>query len=184
MAFLPLVAAGLSVGGSLLGGISSAQAAGYQSKVASNNALTSAYNAEHAARASSVATEQAGLKARAQSANVKAGLAANNLDVNTGSAADVETSQRELGALDTATVANRGAEQVYGYTQQSESYTAQSRLDSAEVGPDIIGGIAGAGGSLLSSAPKVPQLYNWMYPSGGSTPAAPSSQTADDYEFG
>ena len=177
MAFLPLVAAGLSAGSSLLGGISKAESAGYQGQIASNNALTAARNANYSAAAGSAQTEQAGLKARAELGNVRAGLAANNLNVNTGSAADVQTSQREVGDLDTATVASRAAEAVYGYRVQGSDFRAQAAADRAQIGPDIAGGILSAGGSLAGSAPNIPGAMNWLSKGAGS----PASDSADSW---
>lgn len=184
VAALPFLAAGASAIGDIGGGAASAQAAGYQSQVAKNNAIISSQNASYAASAGAAQTEEASLKARADSADIKAGEAANNLDVNTGSAADVATSAREVGGLDTATVANRAAEQVYGYTTQAQDYGYQSKVYSAEEAPDIAGGflkaaggLAGAapsipgGPSTISGSPSVPNNYAWMQT--GDTTAEP-----------
>lgn len=167
MAFLPLLAVGLGAAGSVMGGISQANAASYQAQVARNNAVAARQNAQYAAGATSANITQAGLKDRAQGANLKASIAANNLDVNTGSPSDVETSQREIGALDTANTAMRGANQVYGYETQATSFEAQAKLDQSQVLPDILGGVFKGAGSLLSGAPQVPSLFNWMTQSGG-----------------
>ena len=162
MAFLPLIGLAASAGGTLLGGIASGEAAGYQAQVAKNNAIAERQNAQHAANAGSAQIEQAGLKARAQGADVRAGLAANNVDVNSGSAGDIQTSQREISALDTATVGNRAAEQVYGYETQATSYEAESKLYAAQEPFDIAGGVLGAAGSILGGTSQVPGLYSWM----------------------
>lgn len=175
-----LIAAGVGAVGSLVGGIASGNAANYQAKIAENNAVIARQNAAHSAAATASQTEQAGLKARAQSAGVRAGIAANNLDVDTGSPVDVQTSQREIGALDTETVANRGAEEVYGYQSQAVGYQAQSKLDRSEAGSDYLGGVLKAAGglaanpsvdstfsSLMSGTPSVPSSYQWMSSSTG-----------------
>lgn len=102
------------------------------------------------------------MKAAQRNAQVKAGLAANGVDVNSGSAVDVEQSSRELGALDQATTAQRGAEQVYGYETQGTGYQAQSQLDNAEAPYDYAGGVLKGAGSILSAAPNIPEAYAWM----------------------
>lgn len=178
---IALVATAATAAGDIGGGIAQGNAAAYQAQIARNNSQIARQNAAYTAEAGSSATQQAGLKARAQGASVKAGAAANNLDVSTGSPADVETSQRELGNLDAATVASRAAEQVYGYQSQASGFTAQSQLDQSEVAPDILGGflkaggsIAGAGSSipdvssLLSGPSTLPSNFQWM---GGNNPA-------------
>jgi hypothetical protein len=153
---LAIIGTAASAAGSVTGGISSAQAANYQGQVARNNATIAANNARYSASATSAATTQEGLKARAQDANIKAGAAANGVDVDTGSPANVLTSQRELGDLDVATVANRGAQQVYGYRSQAVSDTAQSKLDFSQEAPDVLGGVLNAAGDVAKGAPGLP----------------------------
>lgn len=167
MSFLPFLGAGAAAAGSVLQGVSSANAAHYQAQVANNNAITERQNAQHAAAATSVQTEQAGLKARSQDAGVRASIAANNLDVSTGSPVDVQQSEHELGQLDVAQTASRGAEQVYGYETQAVSDKAQSNLYQSEVAPDIAGGVLKGAGSLLSGSPSLPGAYQWMSGGGG-----------------
>jgi len=141
MAFLPAVGVIASAAGSVLGGVAQANQANYQAKVARNNANAAQQNAIYTAQASSVRTEQEGLKAAQRLAGVEAGLAANNIDTSSGSAAAVQESQHALGMQDVATVANEGALKVYGYEQERSNYTAQAKADKAQVVPDIVGGV-------------------------------------------
>lgn len=152
IATLALASAAISAGSAVAGGFASANAANYQGAVAANNATIARRNAAYSAGATSAQVTQAGLKAAQQNANVKVGAAANGLDVNTGSPADVQESQRKLGALDTATVGARGAEQVYGYETQASSFQAQSALDKSEAKNDITGGFLKAAGSLAGNS--------------------------------
>ena len=123
------------------------------------------------ASAAAANTEQVGLKERQQQASARAAIAANGLDVNTGSPADVQTSNREIGTLNQETASNNGALQVYGYQSQATSFQAQSIMDSSEVGSDIAGGVLKGGSSFLSNpsvdsalgrAPSIPYNYSWM----------------------
>lgn len=172
---LPLLGAGLMAGSSVLGGIASGNAANYQAQVASNNAQIARGYARYSAGAGATQIEEAGLKDRQQTAGVRAAAAANGVDVNSGSAADLQVSQRELGGLDQATTASRAAEAVYGYEAQAQSYGAQSKLDRSEALGDVVGGLLKGGGqlagaspnipeftSLASGEPSVPQTYQWM----------------------
>ncbi len=152
MAFLPILGAVASAGGALLGGISQANAASYQAQVARNNAKTEQQNAEYAAKATASRTEQEGLRAAQRLSGVEASLAANNIEGTTGSASDVSQSQHAFGLLDTATVANEGALQVYGYKTQANAFDAQAALDQSQVGSDILGGVLGAAGSIGKNA--------------------------------
>jgi hypothetical protein len=159
---LALVGLGASAGGSVLGGISGANSAAYSAQVARQNAIIEQQDAARAAMATSSQATQAGLKARAQDSAVRAAGAANNLDVNSGSPADVETSQREIGNLDVSNTAERGAEATYGYEAGAVSQQAQAALDQSQVVPDILGGVLKGGGSLLSGASNLPSTFSWM----------------------
>lgn len=167
-ATIAIAATAIAATGAITGGIAQANAAHYQAQVSNNNSTIAQNNARYAASATATNTENAALKARARQSSVRAGLAANNVDVNSGSAADTQVSQRKVGALDVATLAGNDALQVYGYESQATGYKAQSKLDESQVGPDIAGGIfkaagiAGGNASLLSGAPSVPEEYQWM----------------------
>lgn len=187
--FLPLIALAASAGGQLAQGFGAANAANYQAAVAENNATIARGNAGYTAGAGATEIEDAGLKARSESAGVRSSLAANGVDVNTGSAAGVQVSQREIGQLDTETVANRAALDVYGYQTQATSYDAQAQLDRMQASGDILSGVLGAAGSvagnaqftsLLSSAPGLPSNYQWM----GGNSAGGDASGAEDIGFG
>lgn len=187
VATLALVGAGISAAGAVSGGIAAGHAASYQAQVARNNATIEQQNAAYSASAGAAQAEQSGLAERSKLANLRAGEAANGLDVNSGSPAEVQESERLVGRLNTETVSNNAALQAYGYESKATSEQAQAKLDSAEAGWDpIAGGISAAGtllsnptvdaagaklgSSLLSGAPSVPSDYQWMQANSFSEP--------------
>ena len=172
VATLAIAGAVAGAAGSIMGGISQANAAHYQAQVAANNALIEKQNAAYAASAGSAKTEQAGFQARAQLAQIRAGEAANGLDVNSGTPADVQESEHEIGDLNTRTVANNSALQVYGYQTQAVNYQAQSAADEAQVGGDIAGGVLGGIGKLAGSPAVQGAVSGGGGGSGGSMPTA------------
>lgn len=159
---LAIGGAALSAGGAIAGGISQGHALGYQAQVARNNADIAKQNAEYASQAGDVATQRTGLKARSQLNTVRASLAANGLDVNSGSAADTQVSQREIGALDQATTAHDAALQIYGYKTQAQGYTDQSKLLNSEASDAVAEGVLKGAGSLLGAASQLPDAFSWM----------------------
>lgn len=165
--FLTVASAAVGAVGAISAGEAQAQAAHYQAQVAANNAIIAKQNAQHAAQSGAVQTELAEQKAAQQFANVRAGLAANNVDVNTGSAVDVQESQRKIGNFEAATTANRAAEAVYGYQTQGTNFTAQSKMYEAEAPYDAAGSYLKGASTLLSAAPSVPAAYAWMTGGGG-----------------
>lgn len=186
---IALVAAGVSAAGAIGSGIAAGNAANYQAQVATNNATVAQQNAAYSASAGAAQTEAAGLKAKAQNAGVRAGIAANGVDVNSGSAVDVQASERETGALNVATVANNAALSTYGYETQNSSFESQATLDRSQATSDYAGGFLKAAGtlasnptvdsfgsSLLSGAPSTPSNYQWM--------ATPNANNNSDIGFG
>lgn len=166
VAFLPvasLVIGGIGTAVSAIGAISSGQAqaqqANYAAQVARNNATIANQNARYAMEAGQAKTEDEGLRASARLASVRAGIAAGGLDPNTGSAADVQTSDRSIGYLDTVRTQQQAALNAYGYRTQSTNFTAEAGLDTARAGADTTAGEIGAAGDLLSGASSVGDKY-------------------------
>jgi len=162
MAFLPIIAgiagiagAATSAYGALYQGAATKEAASYQATVAANNAAIANQNAKYAIEAGQQQAESVSLKGAAQQGKVRAGLAANNVDVNTGSAKNVQTSEAETSQLDTETVLNNAELQAYGYRSQATGYQAQSTLLELESEEAMPGAELTAGGSLLSNASSV-----------------------------
>jgi hypothetical protein len=159
------VGAAVSAAGAISGGIAAGNEANYQSQVAKNNAQIAQQKAQYATASGEANAAATSMKGRAQIGAIKAAEAANNVDVNSGSASAVRTGQRETNQLDTLTVMNRALLQDYGYQAQASNFSAQAGLDetAAEEAP-IAGGLNAAGG-LLSSASALGG--KWTSPSTG-----------------
>lgn len=141
--------------------------ASYQAQVAANDKLIAKQNAEHATAEGDVKAENAGLKAAAALGSIKAGEGAAGIDVNTGSAVDVQTSEKELAETDAQTIRYNAAMKAYGFDVEAESAGAQSQLDQAEAGLAPISGDIGAAGSLLGGAASVGSKYASWTKAGG-----------------
>lgn len=170
MAFAPLAlgiaGAATSAIGAIGSGASNAAQANYEAQVAANNAVTAGQNANYATAAGSQQTYNTGLQQRANAGQITTGFAADNIDVSSGSAAKVRTSQAELGEQAEETTSSNAALTAYGYRTQATNFTAQSQLEKAAAPLDILGGVASAGGTLLSSAGNLGKWAGF-----GATPA-------------
>ena len=151
--------------GAITGGIAQSNAASYNAQVAANNAKISQQNANSAAQAGEVQSTNQGLKEAGIAGQIKAAQAANGVDVNSGSAVNVQKSQAIEGQQDTENVLNNALLQAYGYRAQATSYESQSALDKQEAAQAPIAGTIGAVGSLLSSASSIG--FKWGGSSGG-----------------
>lgn len=153
---LALIAGGIGAGVSAVGAVEAGQAtanaANYSAEVARNNATIANQNADYSIAAGQRKTADTSMKNAANIGRIKGAQAASGIDVNSGSAEDVQVGNRETGQLDSETVLNNSELQAYGYRSQSTGFTAQAGLDTMTAEQAPIGADIGAGGSLLSNA--------------------------------
>jgi hypothetical protein len=158
----------MSAFGDIAGGFSQQGASGLQAKIAKNNQTVAAQNAAYTAQAGEVEGEQAGLRNRAVSGTIRARQAAGGVDVNTGSAATVQGSAAELGAMDAMTIRSNAARAAYGYQVKGhEAELEYLQAKAAEKAAPIEGFIS-AGGTLLGGASSTASKYSqWQQSTGG-----------------
>ena len=147
---------------------------------------------QNARRAEQVAQNNAQAKSmevRARLGKVKAAQASSGVDVNTGSALDVQVGTRELGKLDTDTVFSNDLVKAYGYQSDAQNYRSQAQLlrygaDNlqARASSEEASGYLKAGGTLLSSASSLP--WKWLGGSGsGYDLGSDTMRTAGDRDL-
>lgn len=147
--------AAASAAGALEGGAAQQNAANYQAAVASNNATIAEQNAAYATKAGLQQAATQSQKGAAIGGKIKAAQAASGVDVNSGSAVDVQQSQREVNKLDTDTVLNNAELKAYGYRTDATNFQAQAGLDEMQAEQAPIGAAFTATGDLLSGASSV-----------------------------
>lgn len=160
---------------SAVGTVSAASAAqgqaNYQGQIAQNNAAIASQNADYARKAGSAAAEAQSRKGAGTEARVRAAIGANGVDVNSGSAVDVQTGQRETDTLDTETVQQNALLNAYGYKAQQTGFQAEAGLDQAKADQAPIAGALSSGAGILGDASSIG--FKWQ---GAQTDAA---KTAD-----
>lgn len=144
--------AATSAGGMLMSGAAAQNASNYQAQVARNNAQIAQQNADYAIAAGQAKAATQSLKGAAIGGRIKTTQAASGIDVNSGSAVDVQESQREQEKLDTETTLHNATLQAYGFRTQATNFEAQAKLDELSGKSAKLGSEIGATGSLLSSA--------------------------------
>lgn len=85
----------------------------------------------------------------------RAALAAQGVDVNSGSALDVQADAAKFGALDAVTIRNNAAREAWGYRVQAANYKAEGRLAFNR-------GMLDAGGTLLGGAASTYMAYKQL----------------------
>jgi hypothetical protein len=170
------VGVGLSAAGTVASVIGSEQAAkaqseqaAYQAQVAKNNQTIADQNAAYASEASNAQVTQAQLKQRSETGAVAAGLAANGLDINTGSPSQVRTAESEITQLNTENTEQQGALQIYGYRTSASNFGAQSGLFQQQASQAGTAGNISAVTGLLSGASSLASKWSDWQTKAGST---------------
>lgn len=160
---LAAVSAIVAVAGALEQGQAQANMADYQGQVARNNSTIANQNAQFALQSGNVQAADEGLKNRGIAGKIKANEAAGGVDVNSGSAVKVQSSQREVGLQDVQTIQSNALLRAYGYRSQATNFQAEAGLDQTEASSALEGSYFKAAGGLLGSA------GNWdsIFSSGG-----------------
>lgn len=81
----------------------------------------------------------------------RAGFAASGVDVNDGSAVDVQADTAALGELDALTIRTNAAREAWGYKIQAQDYAARGQIARAESTSKAVGTILSTAGSALYS---------------------------------
>lgn len=151
-----------------------AQAQRYQAAVANNNAIAAEQNARRAEQVAQNNAQAKSMEAAARLGRVKAGQAASGIDVNTGSAVDVQAGTRMLGKLDTDTVFSNDLLKAYGYRSDAQNFRTQAALNtyragqlSDRAGDEETSGYLKAGGTVLTNLSSLP--LKWGGGGGGFT---------------
>lgn len=149
---VPLLAGASAITGALGAfeqGQSTASADKYNGQIALANSQIATRNAVQASEAGEIQAANSEMRTRANAGAIKTNQAASGVDVNKGSAVDVQQSEDQLGKLDALTIRSNAAKQAYGYETQSFSDTAQSELDKSAATNAATAGDIGAGSTLL-----------------------------------
>lgn len=143
-----------------MGGEAQQQMYNYQAGVAKLNAQIAQQNATYAIKVGELQAMQTGLQGAQRLGQIKASEAASGLDVNTGSARDVQTSQRKVLGQDVAAIRSNAAKTAYNYEVEGVQYSSQAELDTLAGKNARTAGMIGAASSILGSASSVGQ--EWM----------------------
>ena len=156
------------IGMSLLGGITGAAGAAqsgqaqaeqltYKAGLAKLNADIEHQNANYAMLQGEESAAKYGIRAREQAGAIKAAQASSNLDVNTGSAKQVQESQHTVSKLDMDTIRNNAARTAWNYEAQAKGFEGQSMLDTLAAKDvrratpiNVASSLLSAGGSVAS----------------------------------
>lgn len=159
--------------GAMEKGKAQAAALRYQAQVAENNKTIAEQNSKWSMAAGHFQSAAIGTKTRDAFGQTKAAQAAGGVDVNSGSALDVQTAVARTGQLDALTAEGNAAKEAYGWSAQAGNFGAQAGLLRNEADDSERLGVIDAFGSLLGGAGGA--IGNW--PQGGMRTQTASNRT-------
>jgi hypothetical protein len=154
VAVVAVVGAGVSAYGASAQATAAKQQADYQAQVNANNAKIAEYQRTDAINRGQDAAEKSLQQQALLLSQQRAALAANGVDLNSGSATDLFASTKFLGAQDVNTIQSNAAREAWGYKNDSANALQDSNLNrwkAATTSPGKQAALAG-GTSLLNSA--------------------------------
>jgi hypothetical protein len=99
----------------------------YQKSMFEMNAKMSSFQAEDAERRGRLEAKEYGKKIKATIGSQRASLAAQGIDVNSGTALDIQEDTAATGAIDQMTIKNNAYREAFGYKMQAMSDTFQGK---------------------------------------------------------
>lgn len=169
-AAIPYVMAAMAAYGAYSSAASQKAQAGYQAKVAENNANIAELQAQDAKARGDKASFDVRRKYAALMGTQRASLAARGLDITDGSANAILQDTAYFGAYDENTTRANAAREAWGYRVRAAGMQSDASAYSATadaINPLLSGGLAGAG-TWFSSAQSVdPKWYRGEKPYAG-----------------
>lgn len=155
-----LAAAGIGAFGAIEQGAAASAAAKANANLSRQNAKINRENAEIASQSGDQRAAMSEQKTRAYVGAIKTNQGASGVDVNTGSALDVQSSAAQLGELDALTVRSNATREAYGYKVQAEDQDFQASLDDAQAKNAGTAGYIGAASTFLGSVGDASSNYS------------------------
>ena len=161
-ATLGSIGIGANVAGGILGAegsIASGEAQqgmyNYQAGVAQLNATIAKQNADFAVNAGEEKAQQYGLEAGQRQGQIVASQASSGLDANSGSAKEVQQSQKMVTNLDLTQIRSDANKTAYDIENQAQGFEEQATLDTMAGKNAAQAGVIGAFSSILGTASSV-----------------------------
>lgn len=146
---------GISAVGAEMGGQSAQAMYNYQAGIQLQNARIARQNAEYARITGGNQAAVAGMAGRARMGQIITAQAASGLNVNTGSAKKVQSSQDLVTNIDETTIRSNAAKRAYDFDVQAVQATEQSQVDQASGANARTVGDLGVASSIIGTAGSV-----------------------------
>lgn len=193
-----LTLAAVGVGATVAGGLTTAAGqkyAGdakanmltYQAGVSKINQQIQLQNADYARKVGEVDAQRSGMRTADIVSKTRAAQGASNLDVNSGSSTDIQTSEKAIGQQDQRVIRANAARQAYGFDVEALNAETSSKLQMMGADTSRTSGNIAATGTLISTAGSVASKWygaSSAFGSGNSGNAFMPSQAFMNNEWG
>lgn len=146
---------GISAIGNLFSGQAQSNMFKYQAGVAQANATVAKQDAQYAVASGEVEAQQSGMKTRFQEGATRVGIASGNIDVGSGSAGKVISSETAIGQENAGIIRANAAKRAYGFNVGAAEDVAQAGAYKVGAETSLISGDIGAVSSILGAAGSV-----------------------------
>jgi hypothetical protein len=159
MGAIALVGLAISAASAAYSGYAASQSASYQSAIAAHQAKIAEENALISRQTTEEQQKRIDWKSRSQSGAIKAAMAAGGVDVGSGSASDVQKSQNALNVDISGENQREGQQKWWGFKNQQDTFTAQSKLYQMQSNSDMWSGMLGGASAFAKGMGN----YNMNY---------------------
>ena len=148
MCWMAAIPVAISLVGGMMGAQNAKQQGAFQAAMAEQNAGYKEAAAQDAIKRGDVQADQYRRQVGQMIGSQRSGFAANGIDVNSGTAAEIQDDTAAFGEFDALTIANNAAREAWGYrvgadNDRMNARMAQSNAKGAAAG-SILGGVGGA----------------------------------------
>lgn len=155
MCWMAAIPIGMALAGGVMGAQSARQEGAYSSSMLTQNAAFKNQAAIETEQAGQTSADWQRVRTGQAVGTQRSAQAANGIDVNSGSAAQLQDDTAMIGELDALTIMNNAAREAYGYRVQAGQDLAnagQARTNaSSKATGSILGGLGSAFGSFAGS---------------------------------
>jgi hypothetical protein len=179
---LAAVGTGVTVYGQMQAADAQQKQANYQASIATRNAQLAQQAADQARQDGETKAAQSALAGKQLIARQRVAFAANGVDANAGSAADIQADTAEGNKLDQLTILNNAERQAIGFQNLGANFNGQAGLDTLAGSNAQSAGTSGAFGSLLSGGGAVADKwykFNQQFPGGSGDPTLNASMVGN-----
>lgn len=148
-ATLTLIATGVAAAGTMVGGLMKASQQRYAAAVSYQNAKLAAAQAADASKRGQLEEQRSYNRTAQLLGQQRAAMAANGIEVDFGSASDVQADTHNLGRDEAATIRQNTEREMRGYDIEGLNYQTQARADRAAASGSIVSSLFNTAGTIL-----------------------------------